>query len=68
MIGRGVATATDALPDAEFHKRRNPVGRMFRRFDGLRRIAATVIFPSYFPGANPGAGTDFDYAAPFVIG
>ena len=55
VTGRGAATATDTLPDAEFHEWRNPVGRMFRRLDGLRRIAATVIFPSYFPGANPGA-------------
>ena len=68
MIGRGVATTTDALPDAEFHKRRNPVGHMFRRFGNWRRLAATVVLPSYFPGMNPGAGTDFDYAAPFVIG
>ena len=44
--------------DAEPHKRRNPVGHMFRRLNELRRIAATVIFPSYFPGMNPGAGSN----------
>ena len=44
--------------DAEPHKRRNPVGHMFRRLNELRRIAATVIFPSYFPGVNPGAGSN----------
>lgn len=49
---------TDALPDSEFHERRNPVGRMFRRFKDWRRLAATVVLPPHFPVARPGSGTD----------
>ena len=40
---------SDTLPAAEFHGRRDPIGRAFDASEGRGRIAATVISLSCIP-------------------